>query len=433
MLTPYSGTNLGDAAIQESAIRGIRGSVPDVVLSGITLNPSLTAELHGIPAVSITGLTIPNYSTYVPPGGVPVRERAGAPGAHPPISRTRQMLKTLPLAGPALRRGVVMLRKLWSTRHEISHVVSSYRVARAHDLIVVAGGGQIDDEWGGPWGHPYALAKWGLLARLTGSRFVVMSVGVCALRHRLSRWFVSIALRAAAYRSYRDDGSKALLRRFAFTRTDPVVPDLAFGLAPSAGSDAATDVGASRAVGVSPIAFGREGDWPTGHAGISARYVAELRTFIEWLGASGRTVVLFASSGLDRLIIAELERDLGARSWLRVAKDETLGALSQELSRMEFVVASRLHGVILAHCHIKPVVAVSFDRKVDVHMAEFHQERFRLDIHSVRSADLIRAFEGLVQDAPAIRSELRERTAAYRAAVQRQYDLVPDWFDGGRR
>ena len=36
-------------------------------------------------------------------------------------------------------------------------------------MLVVAGGGQLDEEWGGSWGHPYALMKWAVLARVAGA------------------------------------------------------------------------------------------------------------------------------------------------------------------------------------------------------------------------------------------------------------------------
>jgi hypothetical protein len=49
LLTPYSGTNLGDAAIQEAATRNIGARCPGAVISGSTLNPVTTAARHGIP------------------------------------------------------------------------------------------------------------------------------------------------------------------------------------------------------------------------------------------------------------------------------------------------------------------------------------------------------------------------------------------------
>src|SRR5690606_39210187 len=118
-------------------------------------------------------------------------------------------------------------------RREIEHVRGAVALLKKVDTLVVSGGGQLDDYWGGPWGHPYALAKWTLLARLMRRRVVVLSVGFGTLESRMSRLLTRIALRWAHYRSYRDEGSRRLMRAAVFrpADADPVLPDLAFSLA----------------------------------------------------------------------------------------------------------------------------------------------------------------------------------------------------------
>jgi polysaccharide pyruvyl transferase WcaK-like protein len=430
LLSPYSGTNLGDAAIQESAIQNIRSRLRHAQVSGIYLNPPLTAQRHGIPCFPITGFSLDFYANYRRPESV--TSPAQQPAARPRRTHAlRRSLKALPLAGPLLRAAVVTIRRAWGLRHEVKHLARSYRLARTQDLIVVAGGGQLDEEWGGPWGHPYALFRWALLARLARVSFVVLSVGVGYLDHRLSRWLIRGALRLAAYRSYRDEGSKELLRALRFTRADPCVPDLVFDLPCPAYPAPDRPLGAARRVGVSPIAYGDPALWPTDKAEVYRRYATELERFVRWLGSRGDEVTLFATSGVDRRVIAALQEALADGSpsgapppWLRRASDEQLEDLLGELTRLDCVVASRLHGVLLSHLVGKPVVAVSFDRKVDAHMAEVGHQRYCLSISSVEHVALREAFEALEREEVRARARIDAVMRAYRAAVAAQFDML---------
>ena len=438
LLTPYSGTNLGDAAIQESVIRHLRRRLPDVRISGITLDAALTSRRHGIPCVPIAGVPVEFYFSR-PASAAPAPDVPGAAmtGARRSPGTARARLKSLPLLGPSLRVAARFARRVWAVRLEAPHLARSWTYARGQDLILASGGGQIDDEWGGPWGHPYALFKWACLARLAGARFALASVGVGRLDRRLSRWFVRRALGLAAYRSYRDAGSKAMLGDVALTRGDPCVPDLALGLdAPGAGSGG----GVAARIGVSPIAFGDPDRWPTEKRQVFERYLAELTAFVRWLAGRGDEVVLFASSGSDRSIASGIVREVasaaeagGQVARVRRADDATLDALLSELAALDLVVASRLHGVILAHLLGKPVLAVSFDRKVEAHMDDFGQRSYCLHIASVSRAELHSGFERLRSDATLVRERIRSAAATARRAVDAQFDQLADLATGSHR
>ncbi len=92
------------------------------------------------------------------------------------------------------------------------------------DFLIVSGGGQLDDFWGGAWGHPYALLKWSVLARLRGAKPIFLSVGFGELDSRLSRLFTRTALRLAAYRSYRDPDLAISCNAPAFAGMIPYLP-----------------------------------------------------------------------------------------------------------------------------------------------------------------------------------------------------------------
>ena len=84
---------------------------------------------------------------------------------------------------------------------ELSFLVSSRRNIKSFDLLIISGGGQLTGK-DGPWGFPYTIFKWVVLARSAGVRCMFLNVGAGPLTHPLSKFFVTRALRAADYVSF---------------------------------------------------------------------------------------------------------------------------------------------------------------------------------------------------------------------------------------
>jgi polysaccharide pyruvyl transferase WcaK-like protein len=101
-----------------------------------------------------------------------------------------------------------------------------------------------------------------------------------------------------------------------------------------------------------------------------------------------------------------------------------LDEMIREVQAVDYIVASRLHGVILSHRLAKPTLAISYDRKVDTHMGDMGMSEYCLDIHTLESASLIDAFTSLVAHGEAIEARLRQTSAGHAAALKRQYDHV---------
>ena len=148
---------------------------------------------------------------------------------------------------------------------ELAHVLSAARVVRKLDVMIICGGGALDDLWGGAWGHPWALFKWGVRSRTNKVPLLFVSVGKSPLKLRLSRFFIGAALRLSQYRSYRDPESKQDVKSLLDNSRDPVYPDLAFSYplsARSASIDFELRGGRQLTVGVSPIAYCDPRVWP---------------------------------------------------------------------------------------------------------------------------------------------------------------------------
>jgi polysaccharide pyruvyl transferase WcaK-like protein len=437
LLTPYDGSNLGDGTIQTAVIHHLRRRDPRIELLGLTLDPEDTQQRHEIPAFGITGLSVPSYSEGLLLGAGPVARTPAA--TTPPAADTgepesregglRQALKSIPLLGPMLR---ALLRTVRSARRwvpELRHLRASLRTVRDLDLLLISGGGQLDEEFGGPWGHPYVLFRWTTLARLTGTPVAFASVGVGYMNRRLSRFFIRAALKGAKYRSFRDPGSLERVAAWGFTRHDPCAPDLAFGApvpVPAPGREPKDGM----VVGVSPMIYGHAKHWPTARQQVYEGYARRLAEFAAGLLEDGHTLLLFQSSGADRVALGDLRASLIARfgpsitSRLREPEVRSVEQFFREVAAADLVIASRLHGVLMSHLLGKPVVAISFDRKVDAHMETMGLSDYRLDIARFESAELRERFASLVAHRREISAQVVERVARFRAELDRQFDTL---------
>lgn len=434
LLTPYDGANLGDGTIQTAAIENFLQRLPTVEFLGITLDPSDTTQRHKIPAFSITGLSVPSYSEAL------LRHRpsrASAPSNVPAVKPRdperpqglRAAIKSVPFVGRILKFLVRQWRSLRNFVPEVRHLWRSFQAVRTLDLLVVSGGGQLDEEFGGPWGHPYVLFRWAMLARLARTPVAFASVGVGYMDRPLTRFFTRAALASAAYRSFRDPGSKRLVARWRFTENDPIISDLALSLRVSADSTRRRP-GEPALVGLSPMIYGHSRHWPTGRPEVYEHYSRRLADFARWLLSQGHNLLLFRSSGADRVAIADLRARLlelaGPEVFTRIEEREadTVEQFFLDVAPVDYVVASRLHGVIMSHMLGKPVVAISFDRKVDAHLESMEQIQYRVDITRFEVTDLIERFGALVGNAEAERDRIVDRIAGSRSLLDAQYDTL---------
>jgi polysaccharide pyruvyl transferase WcaK-like protein len=426
-MTPYTGGNLGDWAIQEATIASVRERHPNACVHLVTMLPGLTSTLHGVPSIPIGR----SGEWQAEPTSPINTHQNGADRTSIEIKRSlSDRLKAAVKSTPRLYAILKPVHDALSPAYkELLHIGRVYRFLRSVDLLIVSGGGQLDEYWGGPWDHPYALFKWGLLAKLAGSRFVILSVGTCDLESKVSRFFIRHALRLASYRSYRDRTSKELLKHMTFTHDDEVYPDLAFSYSNDKVPLESDKKREAKVVGVSPIAYLAPG-WPKENSAVFQPYFDTLVAFVRILMERGYSVVLFSTDGPDRAVVGDMvdgltkESDLDFSGKLSHPRTHTLPELLDQMRQVDYVVASRLHGVLLSHRLCLPVLAISYDRKVDTYMADVGMSDYCLDIHDVTKDSLVEVFEALTKDSESIRSTLMEINQRYARQLQHQYDVV---------
>ena len=133
LLAPYSGSNLGDGAIQKSIIENIRKLDRDVNLYGITLYPADTEQRRGIPCYPITGLIVEFYSyesnLFPSSTNRPIRqttESANATESQAAKRNSRKdFVKNLPLIGIGLRFVNRQIRKLQNVARESRAIIQA--------------------------------------------------------------------------------------------------------------------------------------------------------------------------------------------------------------------------------------------------------------------------------------------------------------------
>lgn len=245
------------------------------------------------------------------------------------------------------------------------------------------------------------------------------------MRSRTGRFFLRRAVESADDVSCRDRESCEMVRELAPGRRRPrVLPDLAFALVDPDAWPPTCSPGSSegrRTIGVSPIAFRDPRGWPEKDGEAFRAYLERLGHLCLSSLRSGDRVLLFATAGSDRRVVADLSGWLAERGWgapdVVNAEVDTFTGLTECLREVDVVVASRLHGVLLSHLADRPVLALSYDRKVTRHMEDMGQGRYCLGIDRFTSRQIEDLVRRLRSDVDA-RRELRREVGASAARVR---------------
>src|SRR5579885_939682 len=243
LLNHMGGGNLGDDATQTAVIRNIKSRWPHVEIALFSMNPADTAPRHGLPAYPIRRETWNRSETRGP--GAPTR------GNWLKTARTT-CLALLPFLR-VLKAAVV--KKLGPLLDELRFLAKSFLILRSFDLLIISGGGQLLDSWGGPWKFPYTVFKWTLLAKLSGARCYFLNVGAGPLADPKAKWFIRQALALADYVSFRDKQSRDLVQTVGFKGRAYIVADCVYALDTSALAVHNAREKDGSVVGLSPMAY----------------------------------------------------------------------------------------------------------------------------------------------------------------------------------
>ncbi|GAB4466211.1 MAG: polysaccharide pyruvyl transferase family protein [Burkholderiaceae bacterium] len=445
ILGHYGNENLGDEAIIAALIARIRAERSDTDIRCFSIHPRDSSLRYGVTAypIRIAGESElpPNESasahvvqTSAPRGP----DRDDTPRAATPLAnrvkalipaRLRAVLSTVARL-PGLVRDAV---------DEVGFLVRSYRRLRGVDALIVAGSNQFLDNFGGPWGFPYTLFKWSLLARLAGCRLLYVSVGAGPLDSRLSRLLVRAAIRFAHYLSFRDAASQRLIQGTRTHRATAVYPDLAHSLALPASASTATGSGVKPVVAINPMPLYDERYWYATDRKRYRTYVSVLAALAEHLVDNGYPIFFFPTQPKDVSVALDVVRTMRPDSAARLAQPDpvrhpkTVGDLMDVISGADIVIATRFHGALLSLHARRPVVAICYHRKTRDLMREMGQEQYAIDFDDLSVTSLVDRFHRLEQNRFDAAAQIKEVDVRFFDDLERQYcEFLPMIFGAPR-
>ena len=314
---------------------------------------------------------------------------------------------------------------------EVPFAWQSYRFLRGIDLIIVAGSGQLLDEWRGPWRHPYTTFRWALLAWLARVPFAYPSVGAGPIDSRLGAFFIRRAVAWASFVSVRDYHSGRVLESIGLQGPFAYCPDMGYGYSglhtPSSRSASTTDA-RSPVVGLNVMAHQDPRLWPRGESQRYEAYLDKMAGFARWLLERGYIVRVFSSqTGSDDIVAGEFFETLGeppvrGRVEHPGKEIEHVDDLVRTIASCDAIIAARFHSVLVPLALGIPVLGLAYNPKTSELLADVGLRERCLDIDRFTVEDLISAFERLL--AEGLPTTVKELVEAHRAAVEAQFDQL---------
>ena len=171
LLNHMGAGNLGDDATQDAVMQNVKRRWPDAEIVLFSMNPADTSSQARHTLVSNSNR-------------IRVSRRTNANVDPQPTGRSRASYENVAqsfCSFTALNAQRLKSDAPSSTNHLF--LIKSLLILRSLDLLIISGGGQLLDSWGGPWKFPYTIFKWTLLAKLSGEKCYFLNVGAGPLTY----------------------------------------------------------------------------------------------------------------------------------------------------------------------------------------------------------------------------------------------------------
>ncbi len=421
VLGPFGFGNLGDAAIQRAMIQHLQKHFPDAEIYGYSMNPADTEERHGIKTFPVTRRPEKEFTQ----SEVLWRKKKL-------FWRIAGWFQYNP--NPIIRK---IERVVVRVPAEIILAFQAYKNLQGLDMLIFSGGGQLDDLWGGPWKHPYVMFKFSLLARLRGIKTAFVSVGVESVHTFFGRFFVKTALSQASYISFRDRWSREFIEQNQLNGRQEhlTYPDLAHSLdidsLQKTRSTPEPAPSGAPIVGINPVPFCDPHYWPIKDKRIYHIYQDKLVSLLVWLLERNYRIKFIRSDiypdKTAALEIMEIINQRGVQydpAQIIEPNIDSLDRLVEELTGIDYLIASRLHSILLAQRVTIPVIALSYQMKIDKLMEDTGQGEYCFPIDTFDPEEVKRRFLQLEVSCAQVKSQISRRSLEYRAALDEQYERL---------
>lgn len=395
----FGSPNFGNEATLEAFLFNVRQRLPQARFVAIAPHHSQIERTAGVPLLPLDPLPVRRYFWRLRPQAL--RDR--------------------------MEDWAVQASEVWRIRR-------AARALAGADVLVVPGTGVIDDFGQGPLDLPADIDRWSAAARLRGLPVQFISVGVSAIGQPACVTRFRRALDRASFISFRDEVSARNARAHGLAE-GPVVPDLAFSL-PQAWFDDAPPPGSTpgpRRVGVGVMGWRGWNVGPAEAERTYREYLARTVTLVQRLMEHGHHVqLLTGDTRADDAAVADL---LAACQGHRLAA-ERLSAppmrnfhqLLPVLARLDAVVATRYHNLLLSLMMLRPTVSISYADKNDAVMALFGLSSWNHDIARWQPEAVHAQLEAMLADPAPTTRHLPRGLAEARELLGSQYDhLCASW------
>jgi polysaccharide pyruvyl transferase CsaB len=278
---------------------------------------------------------------------------------------------------------------------------------RRCDLLISGGGSLLQDVTSRRSILYYLAIIWA--AFLFRKDVFIYSQGIGPIVSKRNRRLTALTLRRVAGIVVRDEASAELLAEIGVPREKAVVTADPVLRAKKA------DLAAGRAI-LEREGFAAEGAGPAVGFAVRERrtdseFVDELRLSIERLidEAGARVLLIPFHYAEDLPVIEELERRLAGRVFALKRKYLTEEMLSV-IGNMDVLVGVRLHALICAAVMDVPMIAVSYDPKINSFMHSLGMKAMSA-VGDFKSDYFMEEFEKTVRDSDAVRRNIGERVA----------------------
>lgn len=389
----FDGTNFGNESSLQAALYHLRQLHPDADVTCICSDPGVTASTYRVHALPFSG-------TFRQP----------------------------PIRNGTLRRWV---RKIGATLRQPFQWFKCFGAICGTEILVVPGTGLLTDAYGlRGWG-PYGLLKWSLIARACRCKVALMSVGAGPIHGIIGRWCIRLIISLAEFRSYRDIPSARCAEEVQPTRdSEAIFPDLAFSLPHHMIPHCKKAVADRPVVGLGVMDYSGtyHARGPTEPAFLE--YLVALVESSRWLLDRGYDIRLLSGDQADfsaRRAFTDLLKARVPGCYRDRIIDEPAASVADVLAQValtDFVVATRFHNIVFALLCGKPVVSISFHHKCESLMAMMGMSEYCLEMAGLKADQLIDKLCHLEANADVLSHSVRNRTTAFRQALDEQYAVL---------
>jgi polysaccharide pyruvyl transferase CsaB len=274
----------------------------------------------------------------------------------------------------------------------VKQIADMVKAINKSDLIIIGGGGLLQDEFNLKTIPRYLLPA--IIGRLRHKRFVFYALGVGPLNTRYSKSLIRLVSSQAAFISVRDNESKETMAGLGLKEVD-VVPDPVF-LLPKCDEKMTRqilreeDIGQNRA---SRIGVSLREIYHTSRRKVRSMMelseqqkqdiVLSLEKVAERTG--GMLVFFCTDNVLDKKISEEISQRCKCDTRLITADKYCPTEFAGLLGSMDIVITMPLHSAIIASISHIPIVAIDYNPKVRNFMRLIGQEEYLLPVENLEN------------------------------------------------